>query len=247
MTASGASDLGDREHQEDVWLVAERGEATLCVVCDGMGACTSGAPAAALTASLLRAAFESGAEPEDVMATLQDAHRDILGRSAAAQRRKPGSDPRWHGMGTTAEVAVFTPGRVHLGHVGDGGIYRFRSGRLEPMTVAHTLLNEVRRLRPGASEADLARIPAKVIVRALGMQADLEVDRRDVDALAGDVWLLCSDGLTSIVSDEEISATLSGGGSAAHLARTLMVTARKVRRPWEPRDNITLIVHAVRG
>jgi serine/threonine protein phosphatase PrpC len=244
--ASGASDYGDRRHQEDAWMVAERGDATLCVVCDAMGAATSGYPAAELAISTIRAAFDSGAASDVVIAAVGDANRAILARSEAAQRREAGSDIRWYGMGTTAEVAVFVHGRAHLAHVGDGCIYRFRQGRLEPRTLAHTLVNEYRRARPDMSETELAEVPKNIIVRALGMRAELEVDRDEVETLPGDVWLLCSDGLTALVSDEAIASILVRGGAPGVITTALIDAALAVRcAPGEHKDNIAVIVHVV--
>lgn len=243
--ASGMSDRGDREHQEDAWLVVERPEATLCAVCDGMGASTSGHPAAALTLSFLRSAFEASVVPDVVFDAMRLANRTIVDRSGAARRGAPGSDARWQGMGTTAEVAIFLPGRVHLGHIGDGSIFRFRAGTLESMTVAHSLVNEVRRQRPEVIGAELDRVPRGIIVRALGMSADLEIDRDVVETLPGDVWLLCSDGLTSLLSDADIARPLGSGGSVSEMSRSLLELALSVTD--EPRDNIALVVHVVGG
>jgi len=246
--ASGLSDYGDRAHQEDAWLVAERDGAVLCVVCDGMGAATSGADAAALTLSKLRTAFEDGAPPDVVLAAVSDANMAILRRSDAAQRREPGSDIRWHGMGSTAEVALFVPGHAHLAHVGDGCIYRFRRGRLTARTTAHTLANDYRRMRPEVTATELAAVPKSVIVRALGMRADLEIDRSDVDTLAGDIWLLCSDGLTALVSDEAIATIMTGARCASDITRALIDASLSTRcEPGEHKDNITVVVHIVDG
>jgi protein phosphatase len=247
--ASGGSDYGDREHQEDAWLVAERGDATLCVVCDAMGgAGTSGYPAAELAISTIRTAFDSGAPSDVVIAAIGEANRAIRARSEAAQRREPGSDSRWYGMGTTAEVAVFVRGRAHLAHVGDGCIYRFRQGRLEPQTLAHTLRNDYRRARPDMSETELAEIPDNVIVRALGMRAELAIDRDEVETLPGDVWLLCSDGLTALLSDEAIGSILLRGGAPSAICTALIDAALAVRcTPGHHKDNITVIVHVVDG
>ncbi len=229
-------------------MVAERGEATLCVVCDGSGAGTSGWPAAALAISVLGAAFDSGAPPALVLASVLDAHRAILSRSEAAQRGEPGADVRWHGMGTTAEVALFVERRAHLAHVGDGGIYRLRQGRLDRLTSPHTLVNELRRTRPELGEEELAELPKNVLVRALGLAANVEIDRHDVDTLPGDVWLLCSDGLTKLVPEDEIAGILRRGGAADVVSAALLSAALGAPSPpGEHKDNVTVVVHVVAG
>jgi serine/threonine protein phosphatase PrpC len=240
---AGSSHEGDRFHQEDAWLVAQRGGATLCVVCDGMGAGASGHPAAALTVAMVRTAFDAGAPVAVIMGSVVEANRAIHGRSTAARRQDVGSDPRWLGMGTTAEVALFVDGRAHLGHVGDGFIYRVREGRLQARTTAHTLVNQYRRLCPELSDAELERLPQNIIMRALGSQANVEVDRADEDALPGDVWLLCSDGLTAVLSEEAIESILVRGGNASEMVRALMDAALGTQ--GDAKDNITVVVHVV--
>ncbi len=242
---SGSTNDGDRDHQEDAWLVAQRGGATLCVVCDGAGAGTSGHPAAALAVSTIRQAFDSGAAAAVVMASVGEANRAIFARADAARRRDVGSDPGWHGLRATAEVALFSDGRAHLAHVGDGFIYRLREGRLEARTTAHTLVNECRRIRPEITDAELARVPQNVIVRVLGAQADVEVDRAEEDTLPGDVWLLCSDGLTALLSEEAIRSILVRGGAPSEIAGALMDAA--LAAPRARKDNITVVVHVVSG
>src|SRR4030095_7204674 len=137
---SGSSDHGDRVYQEDAWLVARRAGAVLCAVCDGMGASTSGRPAADPAVAVFLASFDAGRAVDAVLHAISDANREILDRSAAAQHRESGSDIRWHGMGTTADVGMFVNGRAHLAHVGHGRIYRLGAGALELLTTEHTLL-----------------------------------------------------------------------------------------------------------
>src|SRR6478752_4082500 len=108
---AGASDNGNRIYQEDAWVCARRDGAFLCAVCDGMGGGTSGRPAADLAIEFLRERFKAGAPTEEVLREVARASEAILERSEATRRRDPGYDPRWRGMGTTAEVALFVPGQ----------------------------------------------------------------------------------------------------------------------------------------
>jgi len=241
---TGLSDPGKRRHQEDAWLVASRGGVTLCAVCEGMGAATSGAPAAELTIRTLRAALEVGSLPEALVLVVEDANREIVARSQGV-RDEPDM-AQWLGMGSTVEVVVFVPGAAHLAHVGDGRIYRFRAGELVKLTSDHTLEAEYQRLRPPNAEHHAAAVPKGVIVRALGMKAELAVDHCEVDALPGDVFLLCSDGLIARLSDEAIGEVLSKARTSDAAAAALMTAAHESEcAPWSHDDNFTVVVHVV--
>lgn len=248
--AGGASDLGDRDVQEDAWLVASRPGALVCAVCDGMGGSSSGQAAADLAVETVRAAFDRGEGAERVLAAVGAANLAIYARSQAGSARTPGSDPRWIGMGTTADVAFFERGRAYLAHAGDGRIYRFRRGRLAQLTTDHTLRNELLRERPDISEAELATYPRNIIVRALGFTETLAVDQAEVDTMPGDRFVLCSDGLTSLVDDEQIGALLKLYAEPVLAARALIDAALDAPPPPSVvgryyRDNITVVVHAV--
>ena len=127
-------------------------------------------------------------------------------------------------MGATIDAAFFASGRAHLAHVGDGSIFRFRHGSLETLTTPHTLANEYRR-KPGFTEADVAKLPANVILRALGMQSEVGTDRSEFETSHGDVWLICSGSLTSCASNDQIRSTLERRGSSQMIARDLLEAA----------------------
>jgi PPM family protein phosphatase len=243
---AGGSDVGDQEVQEDAWLVTRRDGALLCAVCDGMGGMAPGRAASDLAIAMLRAPFEQAAPIDTVLSGLMAANAEILARSTAAPRGIGDGAHWWHGSGTTAEVALFVQGRAHLAHVGDGRIARLRRGTLEALTTEHTLVNEHRRLRSDLTEAQLASLPRNVVVRALGMKPDLEVDRSEVDTVPGDVFLLCSDGLTACLDDGAIQAILASSPSAeAMVARLLAAAKASPDGPRAFRDNVTAVVHVV--
>ncbi|HEU4536567.1 MAG TPA: protein phosphatase 2C domain-containing protein [Polyangiaceae bacterium] len=245
-STGGADDEGDRVIQEDAWLVAQRPAATLCAVCDAMGGMASGRHAADFVLEGLRVAFAGGADARGLLGALEASNRVILARSEAARARAPGSEHFWLGSGTTAEVVLFEGGRAHVAHVGDGRIYRQREGRLVRLTTEHTLQNEFLRSRRRLSEAELENIPKNVIVRALGMTADVAVDRFDVGASRGDRFLLCSNGLTDLLDDAAIAATLDRHPDGADAARALVEAALAAPHAGG-RDNLAVVVHDVRG
>jgi PPM family protein phosphatase len=145
------------------------------------------------------------------------------------------------GMATTVAAVLLDGDVANVAHVGDSRIYRFRNGELSQLTSDHSWVNE--QIQSGVISADQARThPLRnVVTRALGGKADLQVDLSPSPMLPGDVLLLCSDGLTTMVPDEEIQALIEGAaGDMEKLARDLVEEANA--RGGE--DNITvLLIH----
>src|SRR5207302_7548049 len=136
--------------------------------------------------------------PERVASLIQEANRRVHERSS--------TDPATSGMGTTMTVALVEQAGVVIGHVGDSRAYLVRDGSIEQLTEDHSLVNELLksgRLSPDEADTHPQR---SVITRAVGTDPDVDVDSFVVDARAGDVFLLCSDGLTDMVDDEGILA-----------------------------------------
>jgi protein phosphatase len=117
-------------------------------------------------------------------------------------------DPNYRGMGTTIATVHFAETSVYVGHVGDSRVYRFRDGKLELVTEDHSLLNDYLKAKKLSPE-EIEAFPHKnVIVRALGMKDTVQVDVGRFEPQDGDVFLLCSDGLSGMVSDEEMGEAL---------------------------------------
>jgi protein phosphatase len=188
-----ASDTGrKRRRNEDNYVVAP----PLFAVADGMGGAQAGEVASKLAAS----ALEDDEGPlhgvERVAALIREANRRVYERAT--------SDPAASGMGTTMTVAVVEDGVVVIGHVGDSRAYLVRDGRMEQLTDDHSLVNELLKsgkLSPEEAEGHPQR---SVITRAVGTDPDVDVDAFSIDAQEGDVFLLCSDGLTDMVEDVDI-------------------------------------------
>ena len=189
-----ASDTGrKRRRNEDNYVV----EPPLFAVADGMGGAQAGEVASKLAASALEhdsAAAQGGLE--HVTELIQEANRRVYDRST--------SDPSASGMGTTMTVALVEDMSVLLGHVGDSRAYLLRGDRMEQLTEDHSLVNEL--LKSGKLSAEEAQVHPQrsVITRAVGTDPDVDVDAFSIDAEDGDVFLLCSDGLTDMVEDEAI-------------------------------------------
>ena len=165
----------------------------LFAVADGMGGAKAGEIASRLAAAAVR---EEEADRVNVGELIREANRRVFERAR--------DDASASGMGTTMTVALVEDEHVTIGHVGDSRAYRLRAGELEQLTEDHSLVAElVRSGRLSPEEAEM-HPQRSVITRALGTEADVDVDTFNVDAQPGDVFLLCSDGLTTMVGDERI-------------------------------------------
>jgi serine/threonine protein phosphatase PrpC len=141
-------------------------------------------------------------------------------------------------MGTTVVLGVFRPGHVFIGHVGDSRCYRLRGGELCRLTRDHTLVQE--QVDAGLVDPRLApRLPYRnLLTRALGAEADVLPDLTEVDVLAGDLFLLCSDGLTDMLDDGQIAGLLAAGGPLGELGRALVEAANGAGG----RDNVSVLL-----
>ncbi|HET9154450.1 MAG TPA: Stp1/IreP family PP2C-type Ser/Thr phosphatase [Solirubrobacterales bacterium] len=210
-------------------------DAPLFVVADGMGGAQAGEVAS-------RAAAESFAQnlppapPEKLLEeTIEGANRTIheLARK----------DPSLAGMGTTTTAALvdLDGEEVAIGHVGDSRAYRLRAGRLEQLTRDHSLVEEMRR-KGQLTDAQAEDHPQRsIITRALGPEPEVEVDLQTVPAQAGDVFLICSDGLTTMLDDERIAHVLGRATSLRSAVRALVDEANRAGG----RDNITVVLFRV--
>jgi protein phosphatase len=217
-----------RSHNEDCFEIDREHE--LFVVADGMGGHSHGEVASRMAVEAM--GEEAGTRGEERVTTLiREANRRIFARSS--------EDAAASGMGTTMTAALVGDyGVVTIGHVGDSRAYLLREGRLEQLTEDHSLVAElVRTGKLSAEEAE--RHPQRsVITRALGTDPEVDVDTFTVDAQAGDLFLLCSDGLTTMVDDEEILRTVEG--SRDDLEHAAQVLVRKANRGGGE-DNITVV------
>jgi PPM family protein phosphatase len=180
-----------RRRNEDAWVC----QPPLFAVADGMGGARGGEIASRLAATALGETVEGSGE-ERVVALIQTANRHVYERAR--------DDADASGMGTTITVALVEDGVVAIGHVGDSRGYLIRDRKLEQLTEDHSLVAElVRSGRLSPEEAD-THPQRSVITRALGTDPDVDVDSFSIEAKAGDVFLICSDGLTSMVGDDTI-------------------------------------------
>jgi serine/threonine protein phosphatase PrpC len=220
-----------RRHNEDSYVL----QPPLFAVADGMGGAKAGEVASGLAAAAVQ---ESGTDGETgearVTALIEEANRRVF--------RRASEDRSASGMGTTMTVALVEEDRVAIGHVGDSRAYLIRDGRLEQLTDDHSLVAELVRsgkLTPEEAESHPQR---SVITRALGTEADIDVDTFSVEASPGDLFMLCSDGLTTMVDDQAILDAVEHHRSNLDEAAKALVNAAN-RGGGE--DNITVVFFEV--
>lgn len=228
--AYGGTDTGRRRrHNEDAYVC----DPPLFAIADGMGGAQAGEVASGLaTGALTESGNGGGSGERRVSELIQEANRRVHQRAS--------TDAATMGMGTTMTVALVEPdGRVVFGHVGDSRAYLLREGRLEQLTDDHTLVAElVRRGELTPSDAEI-HPQRSVITRALGTDPDVDVDTFDLEGRAGDVVLLCSDGLSSMVPAATIEKLLDQHRGDLQTAGKALIHAAN-RGGGE--DNITAVL-----
>jgi PPM family protein phosphatase len=241
----GLTDMGRvRSRNEDA--IAWDSDIGFAVIADGLGGHNAGQVASAMAVDSiqteLRRALTGAAKDLEggdaraehaflVNASVRKANQDIL---EAAQTR-----PQYAGMGTTIVLALFTRDFVTIAHVGDSRLYRLRDDRLDQLTVDHSLVQEL--MRHGHMTEQDARLSGhrNIITRALGLDPRVRIDVGQHPVQSRDVYLLCSDGLTNLVSDLEIHLQLGESASSLRQAATELV---QMANGKGGHDNISLVL-----
>jgi serine/threonine protein phosphatase PrpC len=245
--AAGLSDVGlQREHNEDSFVVLK--EHDLFVVADGMGGHRAGDVASRIATETISEFFRTTAnddvtwpfhfdsnlseEENRLLTGIRVANRQIFERSTRSRE--------CHGMGTTVVGAMFSSKkrRMYIGHVGDSRCYRVRDGEIQLLTRDHSLINDYLLAMPDLTDEQKSELPKNVITRALGMQDHVVVDLQHDEPRQGDIYVLCSDGLSGMVSDEDIKQIVTGTAEIREACEQLIQSANE--RGGE--DNITAVL-----
>ena len=244
--AGGHSDQGRvRQNNEDAYKIEPSFD--LFVLCDGMGGMAHGEMASALAVQTVVAHCQE-AENNRTTPLFWESRPDLsdrtnrLGSAVTLANRKVFDEAAGHpdlrGMGSTIVAAWLNDQRLSLVHVGDSRAYLLRAGTLEQLTADHSLVAEhVRRGIMTPQEAESSQLQS-VLVKALGVDEQVEPDTDELMLLNGDVLLLCSDGLTRMVTDPEIASTLLTVEPAQAAADRLVELAND----YGGEDNVTVIV-----
>jgi protein phosphatase len=223
------SDLGlQRQGNEDNYFV----RSPLFVVADGMGGAQSGEVASEMAVEVFESGLADGESPADGLVRLiETANQRIHERSRAESQRA--------GMGTTVTAAYVGEDQVTVAHVGDSRCYLVRDGELQRLTDDHSLVGDLVRLGKLTEEQAESHPQRSVITRALGPEPSVQVDVSDFPAKAGDLFLVCSDGLTSMVREDKLKPMLlEHKGPLDQLGRDLIAAANAAGG----RDNITVVL-----
>jgi PPM family protein phosphatase len=240
------TDVGKvRDHNEDT--IGSQPEIGLWVLADGMGGYNAGEVASGIAVKTIvdlvtqackrekRGEIESGTGYMRQTIVLRDAiHRanKVINQTAQSQ-------PQCEGMGTTLVASLFYDNKVSIAHVGDSRMYRLRGNRFEQITMDHSLLQELVDRGFYSQEEAQRSTNRNYVTRALGVEANVEVEIQEIDVQKGDYFLMCSDGLPDMVEDEDIHLTIS---TFSNDVRTVGEQLIKLTNDNGGRDNVSVIL-----
>jgi protein phosphatase len=239
-----------RDHNEDA--AAADLDVGLIVLADGMGGYNAGEVAAELAirtvSNLVREGIDRGprGEPDQETGLMRQSIvlRDAVRRANKIIWQTAQTQPQCRGMGTTLAAALFYDDRVTIAHVGDSRIYRLRGSQFEQLTLDHSLLQELVD-RGFYSPEEASRSTNKnYVTRALGVEASVDVEVQEEDVLQDDIYVLCSDGLSDMVEDEDIHLTITTFNANLQTVAEQLVDLANENGG---RDNITVLLARVLG
>jgi protein phosphatase len=226
ITTAALTDIGRlRARNEDSLLLDP--DASLYAVADGMGGHAAGDAASQTAIAAFGATFS---DTRSVLTAMKSANRAVIER-AAAEREKAG-------MGTTLTALHVRDSAMFVAHVGDSRLYRLRDGQLSQITRDHTVAQDMIDTGKLTKEAAMQHPASSMLTRSLGSRADVEVDLIEDQLAPGDLLMLCSDGLTGMITDGDLSAILAQPKPLEHIAAEL-IEAANLRGGL---DNITALL-----
>ena len=225
---TGRTDVGrQRTANEDSLAIRP----PMFAVADGMGGAKAGEVASALAVEAVKNAGDSDEPVEEQLAAIvRSANRRIYDLAVTDESRR--------GMGTTLTLVKVHDDEISIAHVGDSRAYRMRDSELSQLTRDHSLVAELERSGQITAEAAEHHPQRSIITRALGPEPDVEVDTYTLSGRDGDLFLICSDGLTSMISDDEVTSILRSAASLDDAAEALVLAANQSGG----KDNITVIL-----
>ena len=230
-----------RSHNED--SIAADAEWGLAVLADGMGGYNAGEVASGIAVALISTEMKQALAASQATAMTRSGVERLIGdyaaKANAAIHQAAQSQSQYSGMGTTLVIALWHDNQLSVGHVGDSRLYRMRGDVLEQVTRDHSLLQE--QIDSGMISKEQARYaPNKnLVTRAVGIDPDVEAEVHTYAVQPGDIYLLCSDGLPDMVTDEEIELTLSSLKANLPLAAEQLVQQANDNGG---RDNVSVIL-----
>jgi PPM family protein phosphatase len=242
----GQTDTGRvREHNEDT--IAYDSDIGLLVLADGMGGYNAGEVASGIAVKTIVGLVRDAVEREDLrnhdsaagLARASIILRDAILRANKIIFQTARTQPQCEGMGTTVVGALFFDNRVSIAHVGDSRLYRMRSAGFEQLTMDHSLLQEL--VDRGFYSPEEAQRAANknYVTRALGVEPNVDVEVQEHPVQKGDLYLICSDGLSDMVEDDDIHLTISTFGANLENATKQLI---QLGNDNGGKDNISVVV-----
>jgi PPM family protein phosphatase len=240
-----------RSHNED--SIASDGRIGLVVLADGMGGYNAGEVASGMATTvivtdlqlLLQEKVPYQVDEESGQAIAQTLLREQIAKANTSIYQASQSQPQYAGMGTTLVVALFYDNKMTVAHIGDSRLYRQRGDEFRQVTKDHSLLQE--QIDSGMITAQQAKQSQNknLVTRALGIDPSVDAEIHDYDTQPGDIYLLCSDGLCDMVSDEDIGMALQTLGANLKLCAQQLV---QMANDNGGRDNVSVIlIRVLRG
>ena len=243
--ASGTDPGMVRSHNED--SIASDPSKGLAVLADGMGGYNAGEVASGMATTVITTELQQileGHPPDEIdqqtgQRLAQKLLRNQIAKANTSIYQASQSQPQYSGMGTTLVVGLFYDNRVMVAHIGDSRLYRLRNGEFRQITKDHSLLQE--QIDSGMLTPEQAKLSANknLVTRALGIDPTVEPEIHEYDTLPGDIYLLCSDGLCDMVSDEDIDMVLQTLGANLKLCVQQLI---QMANDNGGRDNISVIL-----
>jgi protein phosphatase len=234
-----------RSHNED--SIAADAAHGLVVLADGMGGYNAGEVASGMATTVITTELQHlldetppyRIEPATGKPYADKLLRDQIAKANTSIYQAAQSQPQYSGMGTTLVVAMFYDNKATIAHIGDSRAYRLRGERFEQLTRDHSLLQE--QIDSGMITPEQAKFSQNknLVTRALGIDPTVEPEVEVYDTMVGDIYVLCSDGLNDMVSDEDIGMTLQTLGANLRLAAQQLV---QMANDSGGRDNVSVIL-----
>lgn len=237
LLACGKTDIGlVRTNNEDCYFISE--DNGLFLVADGMGGHAAGEVASDMAVSLVCEKIVPQLQETTIGHKVRGVVADsvLLANRTIEQATK--QNPAWKGMGTTLTILLVQAGQAYLVHVGDSRLYRFHDGQLKQLSDDHSLVgDQLRRGLISKAEAETSNL-RNVLLQAVGTTPDLEICQKQLPLAEKDIFMLCSDGLTDMLSDNKITALFEKTSDLDQLCDLLVVEAKAAGG----KDNITVVL-----
>jgi protein phosphatase len=245
LTAAGKTDQGlVRSNNEDNYYLDEK--LGILVVADGMGGHASGETASSLAVNVIRDYFQG---PQKLIGDYDQSYRAATNKLNSAIRlanlavyEAAQSSPQLKDMGTTIVAVLLTGKQLSIAHIGDSRAYLVRGGNIEQLTDDHSMVNEQLKRDIITKEEAIHSTMKNILTKALGISAETEADLNELTIFDDDILLLCSDGLSNMVSDETILEIVSAAGNPAAACAELIAAANNNGGI----DNITTVIGCIK-